>query len=241
MVLHKAVHDLGRTAAAVEDVAHQVQVVDGKALDERGERADKGLGRVGLENRVDDALVVAHAVVVLVGVRVQELVDDIGVVVRDGLAHLGARVAARESARHGDEPVEHGAIPGGGVEHLLVGELDLLVRVVDEGAELALLVFVEFGCKDLVHVLANHARAVVEDMHERLVLTMQVAHKMLSSLGEIEDRLQIDDLGEDGLLVGELPGEQLEVLEVLNVQVGVNHRIVPFRVASGAKIRCVPV
>ena len=241
MVLHKAVHDLGRTAAAVEDVAHQVQVVDGKALDERGERADKGLGRVGLENRVDDALVVAHAIVVLVGVRMQELVDDIGVVVRDGLAHLGARVAARESACHGDEPIEHGAIPGGGVEHLLVGELDLLVRVVDEGAELALLVFVEFGCKDLVHVLANHARAVVEDMHERLVLTMQVAHKMLSSLGEIEDRLQIDDLGEDGLLVGELPGEQLEVLEVLNVQVGVNHRIVPFRVASGAKIRCVPV
>ena len=34
MIGEQAVHNLGRAAAAVEDVAHQMQVVDGEALDE---------------------------------------------------------------------------------------------------------------------------------------------------------------------------------------------------------------
>ena len=94
MVGEQAVHNLGSAAAAVEDVAHQVQVVDGQALDERGERLDKVVGAGGLQDGLHDALVIAHAIVVLVRVRVQQLVDDVGVVARDGLTHLGARVAA---------------------------------------------------------------------------------------------------------------------------------------------------
>ena len=48
MVGEQAVHNLGRTAAAVEDIAHQVQVIDGQALDERGKRLDKVVGACGL-------------------------------------------------------------------------------------------------------------------------------------------------------------------------------------------------
>ena len=48
MVGEQAVHNLGSAAATVEDIAHQVQVVDGQALDERGERLDKVVGACGL-------------------------------------------------------------------------------------------------------------------------------------------------------------------------------------------------
>ena len=48
MVGEQAVHNLGRAATAVEDIAHQVQVVDGQALDERGKRLDKVVGAGGL-------------------------------------------------------------------------------------------------------------------------------------------------------------------------------------------------
>ena len=48
MVGEQTVHNLGRTAAAVEDVTHQMKVVDGQALDERGERLDKVVGACGL-------------------------------------------------------------------------------------------------------------------------------------------------------------------------------------------------
>ena len=113
MVGEQAVHNLGRAAAAVENVAHQVQVVDGQALDERGERLDKVVGAGGLQDGLHNALVIAHTIVVLVRVRVQQLVDDIGVVARDGLTHLGAGVAARKRASDHDELVEHRLVPGG--------------------------------------------------------------------------------------------------------------------------------
>ena len=90
----QAIHDLRGAATAIEDVTHQVDVVDGEYFDKFREGEDEVFSGVGFQDRVDDALVVAHAVVVLVRVRVQQLVDDVGEVMRDGLAHLGASVAA---------------------------------------------------------------------------------------------------------------------------------------------------
>ena len=115
MVGEQAVHNLGSAAATVEDIAHQVQVVDGQALDERGERLDKVVGAGGLQNGLHDALVITHAIVVLVRMRVQQLVDDVGVIAWDGLTHLGARIAARKRAGDHDELVKHRLVPGGRV------------------------------------------------------------------------------------------------------------------------------
>ena len=183
MVGEQAVHNLGRTAAAVEDVAHQVQVVDGEALDERGERLDKVVGAGGLQDGFDNALVITHAVVVLIRMRVQQLVDDVGVIARDGLTHLGAGIAARKRAGNHNELVEHSLVPGGRVLVLAADQLDLLARVVDERAQLALFVKGERVAKDLVDMFAHDARAVVEDVHKGFVLAVHVAHKMLGALG----------------------------------------------------------
>lgn len=90
-------------------------MVDGEALDERGKRLDKVVGAGGLQNGLHDALVIAHAIVVLVRMRVQQLVDDVGVIARDGLTHLGARIAARKRAGDHDELVKHRPVPGGRV------------------------------------------------------------------------------------------------------------------------------
>ena len=54
----------------------------------RAERADEVVGGCGLEDGVDDPLVVPHAVVVLVGMRVQQLVDDVVVVMGMALRTL---------------------------------------------------------------------------------------------------------------------------------------------------------
>lgn len=202
----QSVHDLRCPSAAVEDIAHQMYVVHREALDELGERRDEVFRRASFEDRVDDAFVVPHAVVVLVGMRVQELVDDIGVFMRDGLAHLGARVAARKTARHGDELVEHGLVPRGRIAVGIVHQGDFLVRIVDERAEVGFFLVGEVVAENLVNVLAHHARAVVEDVHERLVFAMEVAHEVLGALGQVKDGLEIDDLGEDRLLRGKVLG-----------------------------------
>ena len=101
-------------------------------------------------------------------------------------------------------------------------KLELLVRIVNERAEVRLLLLGERVAEDVVNVLPYHARAVVQDVQERLVLAVQVAHEMLGALGQVEDCLQVDDLSEDGLLRGELLGKKTQVLEGL---VGPTERI----------------
>ena len=43
-------------------------------------------------------------------------------------------------------------------------------------------------------LLADDARAVVHDMAERLVFTVQIAHEVFCALGQAQDRLDVDHL-----------------------------------------------
>ena len=126
---------------------------------------------------------ITHAIVVLVRMRVQQLVDDVGVIAWDGLTHLGARIAARKRAGDHDELVKHRPVPGGRVFAPAADQVDLLARVVDERAQLALFVKGKRVAKNLVDMFAHDDRAVVEDVHKGFVLAMHVAHKMLGAFG----------------------------------------------------------
>ena len=72
-------------------------------------------------------------------------------------------------------------------------------------------------------MLAHDARAVVEDVHKGFVLAMHIAHKMLGALGQVEDGREVDDLGECGLLGGELFRQQAQILEVLRIAIECDH------------------
>ena len=96
-------------------------------------------------------------------------------------------------------------------------QVEFLARVVDERAQVGLLAGVELVGKEVRHMLADGARAVVEDMDESLVLSVQVAHKVLRGRRQVADGLEVDDLGKDGLCRRELAREQLEVFEPVGV------------------------
>ena len=198
-------------------------MVHGEPLDEVGERADEVLDGVGLQDARDDAVVVAHAVVALVGVRVQELVDDVGVVARDRLPDLRSGVAARERPGHGDEVPERGAVPGGGVGVGGAHKPEFLVRIIYKRAQVGPLALTHGLAEHDLDMLPYHPRAVVQDVHEGLVLTVQIAHEVLGALGEVQDGLQVDDLGEDGLLGGELLGQERQVLQGLRGRLRIGH------------------
>ena len=166
---------------------------------------------------------ITHTIVVLVRMRVQQLVDDVGVIARDGLTHFGARIAARKRAGNHDELVEHGLVPGGGVLAPAADKIDLLARIVDERAQLALFVKGERVAKDLVDMFAHDTRAVVEDVHKGFVLAVHVAHKMLGAFGQVENGREIDNLGKRGLLGGKLSRQQTQILKVLRVAIECDH------------------
>ena len=106
---------------------------------------------------------------------------------------------------------------------LSADQVDLLARVVDERAQLALFVKGERVAKDLVDMLAHDARAVVEDVHKGFVLAVHVAHEMLGALGQVENGREVNDLGKRGLLGGKLSRQQAQILEVLRVAIECDH------------------
>ena len=141
----------------------------------------------------------------------EQLVDDVGVGDGHGLADLRARVEPRQQTGDADEPHQVLGIPCLACEAAVVGSPQLLVGIVDARAEVRLLGSGELPLEHGAHTLPYDARAVVEDVDEGLVLAMDVTHEVLGALGQVEDGLEVDDLGEDGLRGGEVSGEERQV------------------------------
>ena len=180
-------------------------------LDEVAHGDDEALGPVDVDDGGDDVLVVIPLVVELV-VGVEQLVDDVGVLLGQGLPDLGAGVLGGDQAADVDETVEGDAVPllqlfrvfglGGHLAELLLG-------IVDEGGQLVPVGLGDAGGEEGVHLLPDHAGGRVEDVEEGLVLAVDVGDEVLGALGQVQDGLQVDDLTAGRLDGGVLAGEHL--------------------------------
>ena len=75
------IHDLARPGTAVEDVAHDMQRVDGQTVDEIGDGDDELLGAAHFYDSIDNSVVVVGAVV-LNARLVEQLIDDVSIILR---------------------------------------------------------------------------------------------------------------------------------------------------------------
>ena len=57
-------------------------------------------------------------------------------------------------------------------------------------------------------------------MHEGFVLAVQVAHEMLRTLGQLEQRLIADDLAGGRRLRGVISGQQSQILQIIADLIG---------------------
>ena len=137
-MLHQQVQYGVGAVAAVEEVADDVQAVDGQALDEHGERDDEVGAAVNLYDGIEQALVVDELRVVRLGPRIHELDDDGGAALRDKAAHLRGRILEAHELGELQQLGEVAAVPGRRVAAFIPDLLQLFLRVVDERAELGL-------------------------------------------------------------------------------------------------------
>ena len=140
VVVHEEVDDLVGLAAPVVDIADDVQMVDSQALDETGQGLDELVPVFQSQDGVIYFFMITKLVVVLVLLLVNELVEDVGEVLRHGLPDLGARVLGREKFRQSHEVHDRRPVPGirqRTVPVLLPHEGQLLDRIIDKRAELS--------------------------------------------------------------------------------------------------------
>ena len=74
-------------------------------------------------------------------------------------------------------------------------EFELLLGVVDEGAQLPPFRLADVAFEQLGHLAADVSRGILQHMLEGLALAVQVGQEVLRALGQVQDGFEIDNLG----------------------------------------------
>ena len=176
------VHDDVCPGAAVVDVAQDVELVDAERMDDLA----NGHNEIGALPRVHNALDDASEIGILVfveGIFVKEFLYDVGILGGQCLAHLGAGVLAGDAAAHLYQAEQRAAVPCRKVGLLSLHYLHLLLRIVDERTQVTDFVCCESFAEQFVHLAADVAAGIAQDMKKSLMLAMNVGHKVFRTLG----------------------------------------------------------
>ncbi len=209
LVSLERVHDDVGALAAVVDVAEDVQRIDAQTLDHVADGDDEFIGLSAGDDCLHHARVV-HLFVFLRRSLVEQLLDDIGEFRRERLAHLGAGVLRRHCLKHLYQTVERDVVEIVKIFLFLGDQVELLLRIIDQRAELRQFRVAHGVAVDLMDLALDIARRVLEDMAESLVLAVEVGHEMLRPFGEVENCLEVDDFRRGRLDAAEILRQQLE-------------------------------
>ncbi len=209
VVAHERLEYFVRVGAAVENIAHDVELVHAHALDEGRELDDERVRALGQNDGGDDVAVILLLVAGVGGV--EQFLEDVRELLWQRLSDLRAGILRGRDARHGDEPAYGHAVPLAKVVLLGLDLLEPLERIIDQRAERLALRSGQRIAQSLVHLVRHGARAVVEYVGERLVLAVDVAHEVLRAFGQVEYGREVDDLRARGVYGGILPRELREV------------------------------
>ena len=193
MEAHERVHDQMRCRTTVVNVADQMQMVDGEALDDHAHGVNHIFGLARTDNGVDKSVEISLLVIGHV-VLVHQLFDDEPVISRDDFPHLRTRVFSSRLLAYLRQVDKRFGIPRFPIVYLGKLESHLLTRVVDERGERLQLFGIQLVAECVFHLHLDRTRAVAQDVHKRLVFTMDVRREHLGPFGKVQDRVQVDDL-----------------------------------------------
>ncbi len=148
-----------------------------------------------------------------VEVDVDELIDDVRVFRGKGLTDFGPGVLRRDDVGQLDEVVEGLVVEGRLVFRGLQELLHLFFRIVDDGGEGVPLIGRQGIGEQGVDLFPDGTGGAVHDVDERLILAVDVRHEMLRGLRQVQDGVEVDDLGGGGLFRRVLFAEQPQVFE----------------------------
>ena len=146
-----------------------------------------------------------------------EVGADVGKGRRQRLAHLGTGVLGGHDPADLHQPKERDTVP-------VLGRLDAkliqtagqdLLGVEDKRGQLAALPLQQRALEHLLDAPRHRARPVAQHVQKGLVLAVDIREKVLGTLGQVQDRAQVDDFSGSRLDAGELARQQLQVAQVM--------------------------
>ena len=206
----QVIHDDMRPWPAVEDVAKDVQLVDAQLVDDVTDSDDEVSGLSYLHDCLDNPLHISIFIFV-VRTLVEEFLDDVGELFRQGFADLAAGVFAAHGLADLYELQQGSGVEAGEVfVRALLNHLEPLFGIVDEGAEVAHLLLRERFVEQVVDLPLDVSAGIPENMQEGFMLAMNVGDEVFGTFRKAENRLKVYDFRACALTIGERSGKQLE-------------------------------
>ena len=142
---------------------------------------------------------------------VHELLNDVGVVLGQGLAHLGTGVARCYAGEYGNHPNQRDLVPLVQVGVIGLDGAQFGLGVAYQGAQGAFFIHAQFITENRLNLLLDYARCGAQHVVKCVVLAVDIGHKMLGSLGQVEYCLQVYYLCRCRRDAWETLGQQLQI------------------------------
>ena len=147
---HLVQDDVGSWTSIV-DIAQNMELVDSQALDDVGYSDDEIIGSACADNRINNNIDIG-CLVMIFGVLVQKLLDNIREIAWQRFAHLASGIFAGNITAYSHQLVQGDVIPVVDVGFVLLDEFQFLLRIVNKRAEFSLLLFAKGIAKEFVHL-----------------------------------------------------------------------------------------
>ena len=212
MVVQNAVHNNICPGATVKNIAHDVQMVNSEPLNDLADSPDQICRLTDIDSGLDNVIIIilAHGGL---AADIHQLIDNIGIALRDSQPHLVAGILHGNPAAQGNQPVQRDAVPLVQILFLVCHHGKLLLRVIDQRGQFIAVTLGQAVPEQLIQFLLDFTGAGVQQMQKGLILTMDIGDKMLRTLRQVQNCLQIDDLGAGGLYGGVLFCQHTQIMD----------------------------
>ena len=157
-------------------------MVHRQPLDDLADGLDDLGGLADINDGADDDVIIIPLVRLLIA-DVEQLIDDVGITLGQGVAYLGAGIFGGQEAAKLQQPVQGDPVPFIQVLRLLGDEGQLLLRVINQCRQLIAVMLGEGRGKEFVQLFPDDTGAGVEQMQKRLVFAVDIRDKVFRPLG----------------------------------------------------------
>ena len=170
-----------------------MQMIYNQTLDQLCQRNDKVLCTADFDDSINNRIIISFFIQNLC-LLCDQLFNYIGIIRRKCLAYFRSGVLGGSSFTDFDETIQGNLVPVLHIFFRFLNQIHLLFRIVDQGCKGTFIIVAKGVAEYIINFLSYCTGTVSQYMGKCLVFTVEVGHKVLCSLGQIQDRLKVDDL-----------------------------------------------
>ena len=187
MEIHQFLHNDVCSWSSVKDITDNMKIINGQVLDQTAQCHNKLVRNAGIDDGMDDLIVVKLLILVTV-IYMEQFINNIGKLLRHLFSHLGAGIFRRYFPTDLNKSVNGDLLPVFGITSHFHHPRQMTFRIIDQISQLKLLLFRDQMSECFLDLFPDDTGRRPQQMDKCFILSMKVTEKVLGSFWQITDR-----------------------------------------------------